>query len=415
MIHGTSEDVIGAFASTVSVPDWRLASVLDGAADAILVCSDDGQVVYFNKAGERLFGYAADQIVGCSVEALLPRHDSSPLGEGHWTSRFHPAAGDSRVRLRSLDGREFAAEVTISAATTATGSYSLVIIREKMAQSGRDADAGADSAATDAHAEIVRTARIAAMEELGGALAHKLNQPLTAVILYLQAIGRAYGRETDGNRLPEKVVAILEKAVREAERASSFLQRIRQAHEHEMMGQQPVDLNHALEDVLDLGVFVDRRGVRIERLLTPRLPPVRGNPVELQQALIALIRAALESAGRAGAPGIRLATQRLGEHVMVVAELRSAAAHGGVCPAGASHGAPFGAPSGAPVGAPQGEIAVNCAESTDGRRNCEKDLSIARAIAHGHGGELMVDCDGRDRGRKFTLRLPLQAEAASSL
>lgn len=404
MIHGTSEDVIGALASTVSVPDWRLASVLDGAADAILVCSDDGQVVYFNQACERLFGYGADQIVGCHVEALLPRHDGSALGEGHWTSRFHPAAGDGRVRLRSLDGREFAAEVTISAATTATGPYSLLIIREKMAQSGRNADAGAggDGAATDAQAEIVRTARIAAMEELGGALAHKLNQPLTAVILYLQAIGRAYGRETDGNILPEKVVAILEKAVREAERASSFLQRIRQAHEQEMMGQQPVDLNRALEDVLDLGVFVDRRGARIERLLTPRLPPVRGNPVELQQALIALIRAALETAGRAGAPGIRLATQRLGEHVMVVAELRPAAAQGG-------------APLGAPPGVPLGEIAINCAESTDGRRNCEKDLSIARAIAHGHGGELMVDCDGRDRGTKFTLRLPLQAEAASSL
>jgi len=407
VIHGTPEDVIGALASSVSVPDWRLASVLDGAADSILICSDDGHVVYFNKACERLFGCAADHIVGCHVDALLPQHNGSPLREGHWTSRFYSAAGAGPVRLRGFDGHEFAAEVSASPAATATGSYCLLIIREKMAQTGHSADGAGSNAAADAQAEIVRAARMSAMEELGGALAHKLNQPLTAVILYLQAIGRAYGRETDGNKLPEKVIAILEKAVREAERASSFLQRIRQAHDQDLMGSRPVDLNHVLEDALDLGVFVDRSGARIERLLTPRLPPVRGNPVELQQALIALIRAALEAAARAGAPGIRLATQRLGEHVMVVAELRPAAIHGATTHDGAAPGVAHGNAL--------GEIAINCAESTDGRRNCEKDLSIARAIAHDHGGELMVDCDGRDRGTRFTLRLPLLAEAASSL
>ncbi|MDQ2082515.1 histidine kinase dimerization/phospho-acceptor domain-containing protein [Xanthobacteraceae bacterium Astr-EGSB] len=409
MIHGTPEDVIGALASSVTVPDWRLASVLDGATDSILVCSDDGRVIYFNKSCERLFGCAADHIVGCHVDALLPQHDGPPLRGGDWTSRFHPAADAGPVRLRGFDGHEFAAEVMVSPA--ATGSYCLLIIREKMAQTGHSADGAGSNAAADAQAGIVRAARMAAMEELGGALAHKLNQPLTAVILYLQAIGRAYGRETEGNKLPEKVIAILEKAVREAERASSFLQRIRQAHDQDhdqdLMGSRPVDLNHVLEDVLDLGVFVDRPGARIDRLLTPRLPPVRGNPVELQQALIALMHAALEAAARAGAPGIRLATQRLGEHVMVVAELRPAAIRGAT-----THD---GAVPGAVLGNPLGEIAINCAESTDGRRNCEKDLSIARAIAHDHGGELMVDCDGRDRGTRFTLRLPLLAEAASSL
>jgi two-component system sensor kinase FixL len=410
VIHGTSEDVIGALASSVLVSDWRLASVLDGAADSILVCSEDGNVVYFNKASERLFGCATDEIVGRHIEALWPQSDGPPLRQEHWSSRFHPAAGADSVRLHGRDGREFAAEVSISPAETASGPYSLLIIREKMSPTGHAARAGSAPTA-DAQAEIVRAARMAAMEELGGALAHKLNQPLTAVILYLQAIGRAYGRETSGNVLPEKVVAILEKAVREAERASSFLQRIRQAHEQGMTGLQAVDLNRALEDVLDLGVFVDRRGARIERLLMPRLPPVRGNPVELQQALIALVRAALDAAGRAGVPGVRLATQRLGEHVMVVAELRPAAACSG------AHGdAARGSigPGDAAPAIPLGEIAINCAESTDGRRNCEKDLSIARAIAHGHGGELMVDCDGRDRGTRFTLRLPLQAEAASS-
>jgi two-component system sensor kinase FixL len=394
VIHGTPEDVIGALTSSVSVPEWRLASILDAASDAILVCSDDGVVVYFNKACEHLFACTAVQVLGCDVEALLSPQVPVAVSR-HWTDRFRPAPGADTVRMRRLDGREFAAGVTVSAAPAASGMHHLLFVREQ-ALSGRRRETDAETGvAVDGQAELVRTVRASALDELSAVLAHKLNQPLTAVILYLQAIGRAYGRETGGGELPEKVVTILEKAVREAERASSFLQRIREVHERDDTAAQPVDLNHAVEDVLDLGVFADRRGAAIERRLAPRLPPVRGNRIELQQAVIALIRGALDAAAQAGADGIRLATQRLGNHVSVVAELRPSVADD----------------------AAAGEIARNCAESTDGRRNCEKDLAIARAVAHGHGGELTVDCDGRSRGARFTLRLPLPApaEAASSL
>jgi two-component system sensor kinase FixL len=391
VIHGTPEDVIGALTSSVSVPEWRLASILDAATDAILVCSDDGIVVYVNKACGHLFACTAQQVVGGHVEALLSRH-AAVAESRHWTDRFRPAPDTGSVRMRSLDGREFTANVTASAAPAASGTHHLLVVREQVGPGERRET----DAQTDGQAELVRAVRASALDELSAALAHKLNQPLTAVILYLQAIARAYGRETDGGELPEKVVAILEKAVREAERASSLLQRIRQVHERDDTTAQPVDLNHAVEDVLDLDVFAGRRGAAIERRLAPWLPPVRGNRLELQQAVIALIRGALDAAAQTGADGIRLATQRLGDHVSVVAELR---------------------PSVADDAAAVGEIARNCAESTDGRRNCEKDLAIARAVAHGHGGELTVDCDGRSRGARFTLRLPLPApaEAASSL
>jgi two-component system sensor kinase FixL len=234
---------------------------------------------------------------------------------------------------------------------------------------------------------VARAARQSALEEIGSALAHKLNQPLTAVILYLQAIGRAYDRETSGRRLPDAVAAILEKAVHEAERASGMLQTLRHVPRCDDERPRFADVNQVLEDAIDLvGVRV-RPGLQIDHDLAPCLPAVQIERFELQQALIALIRGAVEDSRGRDVGGIRLTTHCSCGQVAVVVE--TAVGDGG-------------------------ELADNCAASTNGRRNCEKDLAIARAIAQNHGGNLVVDADGQDRGARFTLRLPVPAGSASS-
>jgi PAS domain S-box-containing protein len=50
----------------------RLALVARQSSDAILICDLDGRITYWNPAAERLFGYAAQEIVGQSSDQLLP-------------------------------------------------------------------------------------------------------------------------------------------------------------------------------------------------------------------------------------------------------------------------------------------------------------------------------------------------------
>ena len=164
MIHSTLEDTIGAPASLMPVSEWRLATVFDAAADAILVCTDGGDVVFFNQACERLFGCTGEQIIGRNVKALLREN---PAGEDDNCGRLlRPSRTADTIWLRSFGGREFAAEVTASPATTAAGQHHLLIVREKLAPTAK-----AETEA-DAQAELVRIARMSAMEELSGALAH---------------------------------------------------------------------------------------------------------------------------------------------------------------------------------------------------------------------------------------------------
>jgi hypothetical protein len=59
------------------------------------------------------------------------------------------------------------------------------------------------------------------MDEMGAALAHELNQPLTAIMLYLQAATRTLARAEQAGEPPsvKAFKPVLEKAVHEAERA----------------------------------------------------------------------------------------------------------------------------------------------------------------------------------------------------
>jgi two-component system, LuxR family, sensor kinase FixL len=356
----------------LATPELRLASLLDAASDAVLVTAADGRILLFNRACETLFGYDCAQVLGRNVRSLLPIN-----GDGTDPAiSFIPSGEQRRVVMCARDGREITADVAVSAAATPAGQQYLVVIRQPAA-------AGPDVPTRRDEDELARAARQSALDQVSSAFAHKLNQPLTAVILYLQALDRAYGRETNGNALPEPVAAILKKAVHEAERASSMLHGLRDSRDGEKA--PGADVNQAVQDALDL--VGGGQGTAIDRLLAPLLPAVPVDRDTLLQALTAMIRSALGEADRRHGGGIRLTTGCWRGHVTV--ECETAATDGG-------------------------DSAANCAVSTNSRRNCEKDLAVARAIARNHGGDLLVDADGRDRGARFTLRLPLPAVSTSS-
>ena len=109
-------------------------------------------------------------------------------------------------------------------------------------------------------AELSHLARVAALDQMGAALAHELNQPLTAATLYLQAADRLL----DPNGAATEVVA---KARREAERAGRIVRAMRQFIANRPPEQVPVALAPLVEEAVELTLMGRRAcgGVGIEQ------------------------------------------------------------------------------------------------------------------------------------------------------
>lgn len=113
----------------------RVGSIMDSAMDAIVSCDDHSQIVLFNHAAERVFGYAARDIIGQRLDVLMParfrdRHDNHIAHFGR-TGQTTRRMGDQTVLwgLRS-SGEEFPIEASISQLSESGKKFYTVILRD---------------------------------------------------------------------------------------------------------------------------------------------------------------------------------------------------------------------------------------------------------------------------------------------
>ncbi len=135
--------------------------------------------------------------------------------------------------------------------------------------------------------DLAHVSRVNALGQLSGALAHELNQPLTAILSNAQAAQRFLEQKpVDLDELRE----ILADIVADDERAGDVIGRLRALLKRGEAELKPLDVNRVVRDVeLLLHGEVVTRNVTLETQLRPSLGPVKGDKIQLQQVLINLI------------------------------------------------------------------------------------------------------------------------------
>jgi PAS domain S-box-containing protein len=116
----------------------RLVDLLASAGDAVVSIDGDQRIVLFNRQAERMFGYAAQEVLGRPLELLLPA--SAREGHRRYVASFRGASDDRRVmggrpeiRGRRKDGVEFPAEASISRLVDGTDVFYTAVIRDMTA------------------------------------------------------------------------------------------------------------------------------------------------------------------------------------------------------------------------------------------------------------------------------------------
>jgi two-component system sensor kinase FixL len=224
---------------------------------------------------------------------------------------------------------------------------------------------------------MAKVAIIPRADVIGAALAHELNQPLTALMLYLQAL-RKHG--DDIGAASQDTIA---KALAEAERATDIVRRMRRLSISSVPDRRPVDLNQLCNDVLEAALIDLPRRPNIRHSFAPDLPIVHGDPVQLRQIVVNLIRNAAEAVATTRAPSVFVST----------------AVHEGLVQLTVADNGP----------GVDARIAGRLfrAFETNKPKGHGLGLAISRMIAQNHGGDVVMKSTAGEAGAVFALTLPL--------
>ena len=141
--------------------------------------------------------------------------------------------------------------------------------------------------------EVMQLSRVAAMGELSAAIAHEINQPLTAILSNAQAALRYLARP---NCDVAKVSEILDDVVSEDKRAGEIIRRLRRLFEKQPGDLQRVDINQVVYQVVRLvRNDVINQGATLLFELQENIPPVLADPLQIEQVLINLIHNACDA------------------------------------------------------------------------------------------------------------------------
>jgi PAS domain S-box-containing protein len=149
---------------------FRLA--VESAPNAMLMVDGQGRIVLANAQAERLFGYSRQELLGRSIEMLVPGRfrGSHPRhrADFHASPRSRPMGADRELHALKKDGTEVPVEIGLNPIKTAEGPFVLAAIVDL-------------TAFKRMQAEVVRTQNLAALGEMAATVAHEVKNPLAAI------------------------------------------------------------------------------------------------------------------------------------------------------------------------------------------------------------------------------------------
>jgi signal transduction histidine kinase len=223
--------------------------------------------------------------------------------------------------------------------------------------------------------------RITTMGELTASIVHEVNQPITAAVTYALAARRWLSAEPpDFGEVSEALADI----IKEGNRASEVIGRIRDLIKKAPPRKDRVEINGAIREVIELAYSeAVKNGVSVQTQFAESLPLIQGDRVQLQQVMLNLIINAIQAMSglAAGARELRITTENAD-----------------------SEGVRLAVRDSGPGLSPENLQRLFEPFYTTKPNGMGMGLSICRSIIEAHGGRLWAT--GQPRGALFQFTIP---------
>ena len=269
----------------------HLRSILETIPDAMIVIDEGGLMRDFSNAAQRLFGWTPDEVVGKNVSMLMPE----PYRTAHdgYLQRYYRTGerriiGIGRVVVgERKDGSTFPMELAVGEVPVTEGRFFTGFVRDLTERQHTE------TRLQELQSELVHVSRLTALGEMASALAHEINQPLSAIANYLKGSKMLLDRDVVPH---ERVAEAVDRAANEALRAGEIIRRLRDFVARGETERRIENLPKLIEEASALAlVGAKEYGIRVRFELDPQVDLVLADKVQIQQVVLNLIRNAVDA------------------------------------------------------------------------------------------------------------------------
>jgi PAS domain S-box-containing protein len=395
-LHDSSGTLIGAINMLVDITDRKkvestfrhYAAIVETTDDAVVSKDLNGIITSWNRAAERLFGYKAEEVIGKPVSILIPseRPDEEPtilarLRRGERIDHYET------IRVRK-DGQRLHVSLTVSPIKNAEGrivgasKIARDISEQKRAQEEIATLLASERSARE-EAEVANRAK----DEFLAVLSHEMRTPLTAMLGWLTILR---GHRLDEETTKHAIETVERNAKAQAQLIEDLVDVSRIVGGKLNLEVRPVDLLSVIDASVDVvRPAVAAKQIHLEVNTEKAVPPVSADPARLQQVIWNLLSNAVKFTPKGGTIEVRVSQVESSAEIVIRDN-------------GIGISEDF-----LPLVFERFRQAESVA--TRSHRGMGLGLAIVRHLVELHGGTVIAESEGENKGSTFTIRLPLAA------
>jgi PAS domain S-box-containing protein len=279
--------------------DERFRLVVESAPNAMVMVNQEGKIVLINSETEKLFGYSRNELIGQSVETLVPepfRHSHPEFRKGFYAEpRARPmGAGRDLFGLRK-DGSQFPVEIGLNPIQTEDGVWVLSAIVDITARKR------AEEQRRRLETQIEQAQKLESLGILAGGIAHDFNNLLTGIMGNTSLALETLSGENPARRQ-------LQNALSASERASQLTRQLLAYAGKGRFLVEPVNLSALVREIAGLIEMSISKNVQITLQLNDDLPRIEADSSQVQQVVMNLVINGAEAIGTDKPGTVRLTT-----------------------------------------------------------------------------------------------------------
>ncbi len=256
----------------------RFSTVTQSARDAIVSTDERGDITFWNRSAEHIFGYAETEVLGAPLTMLIAESDHA----GYSAALPDPGGNDLafgrtiEVTAIRKDGGTFPSEFSLAALRAPQGTTLTAVVRDVTERRQ------AQDALRQRDEQLRQSQKMEAIGRLAGGVAHDFNNVLMAIHGYSELLVAGF-EEGDDRR------ADAEEILKAAERAAGLTRQLLAFSRRQVIAQEALALDQIVEDMQSMLQRLIGEDIQLLTEVWPGLTPVLADRTQLEQILINLI------------------------------------------------------------------------------------------------------------------------------